>query len=179
MSFTINRVYKLRAGVNYNPNTNTVLRFRGTVTSGATDITVINGPVFNAITSISGAGGTPTVIGTGFKDPVTGSPRIPVGSAAPLVTTGAITSTESGTFEFMLFDGDRPSYSDSPIIGFHVQSTPTAPFVFTTLQGDTVKLPITSMIAGAVYYYAIAEVISMGAPGELLGLAPAIKPNIV
>jgi hypothetical protein len=181
MSFTANRVYSLQTGKNYNPSTNgnTVYKFKGEVVEGAADIKVTSGNgVFARMAAIVAAGGTPTIIGgIGFRDPITLSTRIPVAGVAPLMTTGALLSPISGTYEFMLFDGDIPSSNDSPILSFHVIDN-SAPFSFVTLSGDTVSFGGSpEIITGAVYNYGVQEVLAIGAPGDILGLAPAIKPG--
>lgn len=180
MSFTANRVYSLQTGKNYNPSTNgnTVYKFKGEVTEGVANITVISGNgVFARITAILAGGGTPTIMGgAGFRDPSTFSYRIPVTATAPVLNTGGLLSPISGTFEFSLFDGDVPSSNDSPILSFHVIDS-TNPFIFVTLAGDTVTFGGSpEIISGAVYNYGIQEVLAIGAPGDILGLAPSLKP---
>jgi hypothetical protein len=182
MSFTANRVYYLQTGKNYNPsnNGNVVYKFKGTVTNGVADITVTSGNgVFNRIAAIVAAGGTPTIIGPSFRDPTTLSPRLPITASAPVILTGGILASIDGSFEFVLFDGDIPSSLDSPILSFHVLDN-GSPFSFVTLSGDTVSFTGSpEIINGAVYNYGIQEVLSIGAAGDVLGLAPGIKPNIV
>jgi hypothetical protein len=181
MSFTSNRVYKLETGKNYSPssNGNVAYKFMGAVTAGSADITVTSGNgVFNRIAAIVTAGGTPVIIGPAFQDPTTFSPRIPVTAAAPLVQTGAILSTIDGNFEFMLIDGEIPSSLDSPVLSFHVIDN-SSPFSFVTLSGDVVSFTGSpQIINGAVYNYGIQQVLSVGVDC-ILGLAPAIKPNII
>ena len=187
MSFTASRVYRLINGKDYNPSTNgnTIIKFRATATAGSPTLSGINSPVFNRITAIIAAAGTsglnpgvPVVTGPGVSGNNTQYDEVDLVVSPPDPLLGTIDLTNNlnatGTFEFALYDSTIPSNVDAPVMAIHVLVG--GDLQFNTIQGDPLIFTSTNLLAGGIYYYAVAAVTNIGGFGDYYGLAPNLKP---
>jgi hypothetical protein len=187
MSFTASRVYRLIDGKDYNPSTNgnTIIKFRATATAGSPTLSGINSPVFNRIVAIVAAAGTggldpgvPVVTGPGVSGNNTSYDQVDLVISPPDPLLGTIDLTNpinaTGTFEFVLYDSTIPSNVDAPVMAIHVLVG--GDLQFNTIQGDPLIFTSASLLAGGIYYYAVALVTNLAGGGEYYGLAPNLKP---
>lgn len=175
MSFIANRVYNIVQGVNYDPvvNGNIAVKFKASIATGSTAVTVISFPSTNPIAILT------TILGTTGQNPVITGPGFSGRETVTAATGNTITTTNpaglTGTFDFYAFDDTRPSSIDAPITAFHVVSAPGTTAAFTTLTGDTVNIPGTGLAVGGIYEYGIRSFTTLSNANSLRGLAPANK----
>jgi hypothetical protein len=175
MSFTANRIYNIVQGVNYDPtvNGNVAIKFAATITAGSPIITVTRFPDSNPVARVLQILAfaplqVPVIIGPGFAG------REIVVAASGNTITLTNNSANTGTFEFYVFDGSRPSSIDAPITAFHVVAAPGL-INFATLTGDLVSIPAGGVVAGGIYEYGIRSFTTLTNANSLLGLAPISK----
>ena len=179
MSFTANRAYILKPGKNYDPgsNGNSPYSFTANLTAGSTLVSLTGPGANSAIGRVIELSGAAVIEG----GPISG--RIAVGVTSGTGITGTqfvigATATQSGMFTLRVFDGEIPNTQDSPILAIHVLADPGA-VSMVTLSKCAITFPSGALSAKGVYEYGVANLTSLGTTGALLGLAPALKPNII